>query len=70
MRELTPQLQAARTEEHATLPPILWKNLKTEGNNSSVYLNKRADLIRIAATDLTEQRPLQERFGDANSAFG
>ena len=37
--------------------------------NSSVYLNKTADLNIIVATDLAVQRPLHERFGDTNSAY-
>ena len=42
---------------------------KTTHTNYSVYLNKTADLNRIAATDLTVQRPLHERYGDASSAY-
>ena len=42
---------------------------KTTDTNYSVYLNKTADLNRIAATDLTVQRPLHERYGDASSAY-
>ena len=62
--------QVSKRNHGGTIAYLLVLYPITRGNNSSVYLNKTSDLERISATDPALQRPLQERFGDTNSAFG